>query len=101
MGTPMLVLRRRVGEAIAIGPDVEIEVIEISRSRVKLGVRAPRSVPVMRRETIRVAIENRDAAALLEGPRPPELEQFLHSIRAKGSSPDADKLSSGYSGHPE
>ncbi len=97
----MLVLRRRVGEAITIGPDIEIEVIEISRSRVKLGVRAPRSVHVMRRETIRVALENQNAAALLESPRPPELEQFLNSIRAKDSGPDADKLCSGYSGHPE
>ena len=40
----MLVLRRRVGEAIAIGGDIEIEVIEISRTRVKLGVRAPRAI---------------------------------------------------------
>ena len=34
----MLVLRRRVGETIAIGGGIEIEVMEISRTRVKLGV---------------------------------------------------------------
>jgi len=61
----VLVLRRRVGEAIVIGSDVEIEVVEISRTRVKLGVKAPRSVSVMRRETIPVAAENRKAAAIL------------------------------------
>jgi carbon storage regulator len=54
-----------VGEAIVIGSDVEIEVVEISRTRVKLGVKAPRSVSVMRRETIPVAAENRKAAAIL------------------------------------
>jgi carbon storage regulator len=61
----VLVLRRRAGEAIVIGSDVEIEVVEISRTRVKLGVKAPRSVSVMRRETIPVAAENREAAGIL------------------------------------
>jgi carbon storage regulator len=58
----MLVLRRRAGEAIVLGGDIEIEVIEISRTRVKLGVRAPREVTVLRRETIAVAAENRQAS---------------------------------------
>jgi carbon storage regulator len=61
----VLVLRRRVGEAIVIGSDVEIEVVEISRTRVKLGVKAPRSICVVRRETVPVAAENRKAAAIL------------------------------------
>jgi carbon storage regulator len=61
----VLVLRRRAGEAIVIGGDVEIEVVEISRTRVKLGVKAPRSVSVMRRETLPVAAENREAAGIL------------------------------------
>lgn len=60
----MLVLRRRAGEAILVGADIEVEVVEISRSRVKLGVRAPRNVSVIRRETSVVADENREAAAL-------------------------------------
>ena len=63
----MLVLRRRVGEAIVIG-GVEVEVVEISRTRVKLGVRAPRTIPVTRREAIPVAAENRQAAAMLGSP---------------------------------
>ena len=61
----MLVLRRRVGEVIAIGDDIEIEVMEISRTRVKLGVTAPRAVPVVRRETLSVATENRKALELI------------------------------------
>jgi carbon storage regulator len=46
----MLVIRRRTGEAIRIGADVEIEVIECLGNRVKLGVRAPRAIPVWRAE---------------------------------------------------
>lgn len=60
----MLVLRRRAGEAILLGPDIEIEVVEISRSRVKLGVRAPRTISVTRREAAAIAAENRTASAL-------------------------------------
>jgi carbon storage regulator len=58
-------LRRRVGEAIVIGGDVEVEVVEISRTRVKLGVKAPRSIGVIRRETVPVAAQNRQAAGIL------------------------------------
>ena len=61
----MLVLRRRVGETVAIGGGIEIEVIEISRSRVRLGIVAPRDVPVVRKETLAVAAENRQALELL------------------------------------
>lgn len=60
-------LRRRQGERIAIGQDIEIEVISISRTRVKLGVTAPREVPVLRKETLAVADENRKALELLSG----------------------------------
>lgn len=63
----MLVLRRRVGETIAIGGGIEIEVVEISRTRVKLGVTAPRGIPVVRKETLAVAAENRQALELISG----------------------------------
>ena len=60
----LLVLRRRVGEAVSIEGGIEIEVIEISRSRVKLGVIAPRNVSVMRKEILRTAADNRKALEL-------------------------------------
>jgi carbon storage regulator len=63
----VLVLRRRLGETIAIGGDIEIEVIEISRTRVKLGVTAPRDVSVLRKEMLAVAAENRKALELISG----------------------------------
>lgn len=58
-------LRRRVGETILVGNDVEIEVIEISRSRVKLGIRAPCQISVVRKETVAVSRENRLASDLI------------------------------------
>lgn len=76
----MLVLRRRVGEAIVIGDDIEIEVAEISRTRVKLGVKAPRAVSVARRETIPVAAENRQAAGILDSHGGEGLQVILSRI---------------------
>jgi carbon storage regulator len=46
----MLVIRRRPGEAIRIGENVEVEIIECGPHRVKLGVQAPKDVPVWRAE---------------------------------------------------
>ena len=54
----MLVIRRRPGEAIRIGEDVEIEIIECGSSRVKLGVRAPREIPVWRAEAKAARAQN-------------------------------------------
>jgi carbon storage regulator len=77
----MLVLRRRAGEAIAIGGDIEIEVIEISRTRVKLGVRAPQTISVSRRETVPIAAENRSASELLDNRELRDLEEILRKVR--------------------
>lgn len=79
----MLVVRRRAGEGLAIGEDVEIEVIEISRTRVKLGIRAPREVHVSRREADAVAEENRKACSLIsiQGPKGvTEMAAFLRNV---------------------
>lgn len=46
----MLVIRRHAGQSIRIGDTVEIEIMECSPHRVKLGIRAPKEVAVMRGE---------------------------------------------------
>lgn len=46
----MLVLSRKAGEAIHIGPDIEVHVAGISGDKVRLAVTAPRAVEVHRRE---------------------------------------------------
>jgi len=79
------VLRRRVGEAIAISGDIEIEVMEISRTRVKLGVRAPQTISVSRRETVPIAAENRSASELLDKRELLDLEEMLRKVRRMAS----------------
>lgn len=58
----MLVMRRRQGEAILIGDGVEIRILSIDGTRVKMGILAPRSVLVTAREIELVRKENLQAA---------------------------------------
>jgi len=58
----MLVIRRRAGESILIAGEVEIEVLEITPTRVKLGIKAPKEVPVLRKEVRLTEDHNRAAA---------------------------------------
>ena len=55
---------RREGESILIGDDVEIRILAIGGSRVKIGIAAPRSIPVVAREIQLVRAENIAAAGV-------------------------------------
>jgi carbon storage regulator len=85
----MLVLRRRVGETILVGGEVEIEVIEISRTRVKLGVRAPHHVPVIRKETLPIVRENQLASDFMAVGGTDHVGELLKLLRPADSPPAA------------
>ena len=46
----MLVLSRKTGERISIGPEIEVTVLGIHKGRVKLGLLGPPEVPIRREE---------------------------------------------------
>ncbi len=46
----MLVLTRKPGEAIVIGDDIEIEIVAIGGGKVRVGITAPRTTTVHRKE---------------------------------------------------
>ena len=58
----MLVMSRRQGETILIGDEIEIVIAHIGRSRVKVGIRAPRQMQVIAREVKLTRDENLRAA---------------------------------------
>lgn len=58
----MLVIRRRAGESVLIGDDIEVQVTEIGPSRVKLCINAPKDVLVLRKEVKLTREENLAAA---------------------------------------
>ena len=59
----MLVLSRKRGERIVIGPNIELAVVDIRGNKVRLAVDAPRDVSIHRQEVYqRIQDENRQEA---------------------------------------
>ena len=59
----MLIVTRRAGEKIMLGDDIVVEVMEVTGSTVRIGIQAPRSIPVYREEIWdAVRAENQAAA---------------------------------------
>ena len=67
----MLVLSRKKNESIVINNDITIVVVEIRGDKVRLGVEAPKEVPVHRRE-VYDAIKRSEAAQTTEMPVVPQ-----------------------------
>lgn len=87
----MLTLTRRAGQSILIGPDIEVTVVSVSGGRVRVGIRAPRKLPVHRLELVeRVSDENRKALA-----------QAVEQGRAAGAQLDFPEGLFGLSEHKE
>jgi carbon storage regulator len=80
----MLVLTRKVDQRIRIGADVEVVVLGIDGDHVRLGIEAPRHIPVLRDELVQdVGEENRRAAAAAVSSTPQQaLLQGLAALRA-------------------
>ena len=75
----MLVLRRRAGESLLIGDDVEIEVLAITAQGAKIGIRAPRETVVLRKE-LKITQQQNEAAA--HGLTGADFTQALEKLRA-------------------
>lgn len=58
----MLALTRKRGESLIIDNDIEITILEIRGEQVKIGIQAPKSVPIYRKEVyLQIQEENRAA----------------------------------------
>ncbi len=63
----MLVLSRKVNQSIMVGDNVRIVVVSVDRDQVKLGIDAPREIPVHRSEVFdEIQRSNREAAGITE-----------------------------------
>ena len=59
----MLALSRKKDEAVIINDDIEITIIEIKGDQVKIGISAPKSVPIYRKEVyMQIQNANKEAA---------------------------------------
>jgi carbon storage regulator len=79
----MLVLSRKIGQAVIISDSVEITILEIKGETVRLGIAAPRSVSVLRKEVRdQVREENLRAAATAV-----EVDAILEAIGGNPNEP--------------
>ena len=58
----VLVIRRKIGESLLLGSEIEMEVLAVEGGQVKLGIRAPREVLILRKEIASARDANRNAA---------------------------------------
>ena len=80
----MLVLSRQRDETIMIGDEVEIIVVDIRGDKVRLGITAPRHIPVHRKE-VYDAIKRGNQQALL---KPLDSSKDLSTLSTSDSPPD-------------
>jgi carbon storage regulator len=74
-GLFVLVLTRKPNQSIMIGDDIEVSVLAIMGEKVRIGIEAPRSVPVFRKEVYVDIQRDRDAA------KPGEVDEALERLK--------------------
>jgi carbon storage regulator len=81
----MLVIRRRVGDSFWIGEQVEIEILQIGASQVKVGIRAPKDITVLRTEVKLIQEAN------LESAQQPSAEALQKIVDSFSDNPKPDR----------
>lgn len=81
----MLILRRKPGEQLLIGDNIQITVMDVSEGGVRLAIDAPREITILRSELKKAVDANRDAAN--EQSEPQQLLNMLNQMRKKTEEP--------------
>jgi carbon storage regulator len=83
----MLVLTRKSNQSIMIGDDIEVSVLAIMGEKVRIGIEAPRSIPVFRKE---VYLEIQQDASRPEEARQ-EVDQALERMKSGEKPPEPEQ----------
>jgi carbon storage regulator len=75
----MLVLTRKSNQSIMIGDEIEISVLSVMGDKVRIGIQAPRSIPVYRRE-VYIAIQREREEGLTDEPSPVPVDEPISEL---------------------
>ncbi|MTT31563.1 carbon storage regulator CsrA [Terrilactibacillus sp. BCM23-1] len=75
----MLVLTRKLGEAIKIGDHIEIKIVAIDGDQIKLGIEAPKDVDIYRKEVYEAIQEENSLATQMNFPN--DLIKMIKTIK--------------------
>lgn len=77
----MLVLSRKKGESIMIGDDIELVLIEMAGDTVRIGIKAPEQVEILRKEVYE-AIQTANREAAKQRWSPEQLQQWMETMES-------------------
>ena len=93
----MLISKRKEGETLLIGEDIELRIISVRRNKVILGIIAPRDVKITAKKLNKVEMANTMAAANFVNidqflhPAPGEAERVLFLLEEKNSKNESER----------
>jgi carbon storage regulator len=85
----MLVLTRSADEEICIGGDIRVRVLSVQGGHVRLGIEAPRGVPIHRAEIL-AAVQRENEAAANHGDEARELVRSIAQLAASAPTPQGE-----------
>jgi carbon storage regulator len=85
----LLVLSRKIDESLIINDNIKITVLAVDGDRVKIGIDAPRSIPILREE-LHKAVKEQDSLAerLATGPEPETFDKLRNLLVSETTVPE-------------
>jgi len=81
----MLVLTRKTNQSIMIGDEIEVTVLAVARDKIRLGITAPREVPVFRKE-VYLSIKGEEGDAGTNGEVSAAVGEALDELKGKSKA---------------